>query len=274
MNRYQDLKDFLRQYTSRGIALAFSGGTDSTLLLAVLAELHRETPFTLTALTMYSVFQAPEELEAVKKLAQEYNVPLQIFNNDPLQIPEVAGNLPDRCYHCKKFIFSTFRQYANQHGCAVLLDGTHAGDLNVYRPGRKALAELEVLSPLAELGMNKPEIRDLAKKLNIAVSGKPAAPCLATRFEYGTRLSPEMLQKVSAGERVLRQYLPETSPLRMRVQGELARIEILPEDMPLIMANREAVLTGLRQLDFRFITLDLQGFRSGSYDDKIPGAQS
>ncbi len=269
MDRHQALKDFLRQYTDSGIALAFSGGTDSTLLLAVLAEMYREKPFPLAALSMHSIFQTPEELNEVKKLAAGYAVPLQIFTGDPLQIPEVKGNLPDRCYHCKKFIFSTFRNYAREHGLEFLLDGTHAGDRNVYRPGRKALAELGVISPLAELGMDKPEIRELAKKLKAAVSDKPAAPCLATRFDYGTLLTPELLKKVSAGEAILRQYLPENTPLRLRVHGDIARIEIPADAMLGFLDHREEISRKLQEQSFRFITLDLQGFRSGSYD--IPG---
>lgn len=266
MTRHQELKEYLRQYTAGGIALAFSGGTDSSLLLALLAELHKESPYPLIALFMHSNFQTAEELANVQKLADEYQVSLQVFTGDPMQIPEVRKNQLDRCYHCKKFIFNTFLQYSGKHGYAVLLDGTHAGDLNVYRPGRKALEELGVLSPLAKLGMDKTEIRALAKQLHVAVSEKPAAPCLATRFEYGTLLTPEMLKKVADGEMLLRQYLQEIHPLRLRVQNDLARIEVPPEAMENLLRHREEITAGLQKIGFRFITLDLQGFRSGSYD--------
>ena len=266
MTRLQVLKNFLQQYTAGGIALAFSGGTDSTLLLAALAEIQKETPFPLIALTMHSNFQTQEELDNVQKLAEEYHVALQVFSNDPMQIPEVRSNQPDRCYHCKKLIFSTFLQYSKEHGYSVLLDGTHAGDLNVYRPGRKALTELGVISPLAKLGMDKPEIRELARQLNIVVSEKPAAPCLATRFEYGTLLTPELLQKVDHGEAMIRQYLPATIPLRLRVKEDLARIEVPEEAMEIILRHRQEIISGLQKSGFRFITLDLQGFRSGCYD--------
>ena len=269
MTLLQELKYFLRQYTAGGIALAFSGGTDSTLLLAVLAEMQQETPFRLTALTMHSNFQTKEELENVRKLTDEYHVSLQVFSGDPMQIPEVRTNQPDRCYHCKKFIFSTFLQYAKEHGYSVLLDGTHAGDLNVYRPGRQALIELGVLSPLAALKMDKPEIRALAGQIDIAVCQKPAAPCLATRFEYGTLLTPELLQKVADGEAVLRKYIPETIPCRLRVQKDLARIEVPADAMEIILRHRETILADLLKLGFSFITLDLQGFRSGCYDKKL-----
>ena len=146
------------------------------------------------------------------------------------------------------------------------MDGTHAGDLNVYRPGRKALTELGVISPLAALAMNKQEIRELARQLNIAVSEKPAAPCLATRFEYGTLLTPELLRKVAHGEALIRQYLPATIPLRLRVKEDLARIEVPEEAMEIMIRNRAEIIAGLQKTGFRFITLDLQGFRSGCYD--------
>lgn len=268
MARLRELKEFLQQYTAGGIALAFSGGTDSTLLLAVAAELQKETPFQLVALTMHSLFQTQEELETVHKLAADYHVSLQVFSGNPMQIPEVRTNQPDRCYHCKKMIFNTFRQYANEHGYASLLDGTHAGDLNVYRPGKKALSELGVISPLAELGMDKPEICELARELDIEVSDKPAAPCLATRFEYGTLLTPELLQKVAEGEAALRQYLPATTPFRLRVQGDLVRIEVPAAFMEIILRHREEIIDRLQKSGFRFITLDMQGFRSGCYDKR------
>lgn len=266
MQSEDKLKEFLQQHTANGIALAFSGGVDSTLLLAILAEMRQKKHFPLIALTMHSSFQQESELADIQVAADHYQVPLQIFRGDPMTIPEVRANQPDRCYWCKRFIFREFQKFASDNGFAALLDGTHAGDLHTYRPGRKALAELGVISPLAEIGMDKPEIRLLAGKMGLAVSRKPAAPCLATRFAYGTDLTPEMLAQVASGEAFLRQFLPETAPLRLRFQGDLARIEVPPETMPVILDRREEIIGKLRSLGFHFITLDLQGFRSGSYD--------
>ena len=268
MERIEELKTFLRRTAEHGAALAFSGGVDSSFLLAVLKELHDGSPFPLTALTMRTVFQASEELSEVRRIAAETGVELQVFSCDPLALPEVRDNPPDRCYWCKRHIFSEFLDFCRVNGLGVLFDGTNADDLNVYRPGLRALRELGVVSPLAELGFTKAEIRHLAAERGLQCAKKPAMPCLATRFEYGTELTPERLRMAAGGEELIRDLLPPETDLRLRVHDRIARIEVSPDALGIVLRNRTEISAGLKKLGFEFITLDLEGFRSGCYDKK------
>ena len=268
MTRIKELKEFLRPALNRGVALAFSGGVDSSLLLSVLKELRDESPCPLAALTMHTVFQRDEELAEVRRTASECGVEPTVFHCDPLAIPEIRSNPPDRCYRCKRHIFSKFLNFMRNQGLGVLMDGTNADDLHVYRPGRKALRELGVISPLAELGFTKAEIRALAAERGLKCSTRPSLPCLATRFEYGTLLTPDLLERTGKGEGLIRQLVPPDADVRLRVHGTVARIEVPPEVMERLLQRRRELSAGLRRLGFEFITLDLEGFRSGCYDKK------
>ena len=148
------------------------------------------------------------------------------------------------------------------------MDGTNGDDLHVYRPGRRALRELGVVSPLAELGFTKAEIRQLAAERGLKCAKKPAMPCLATRFAYGTELTPERIRQVAQGEELLRKLLPADTDLRLRVQDRIARIEVSPDELETVLRNRTGISAGLKKLGFEFITLDLEGFRSGCYDQQ------
>ncbi len=262
------LKEYLQNLCPGGIALAFSGGTDSALLLAVLAGIHREKEFPLVALTMQTILQDPAEIEDAAALARSFNVTHRIFSFNPFDLEQVRNNRPDRCYHCKKAIFSHFGEYARVNGLTHLLDGTNADDLQVYRPGRKALRELGVISPLAELGITKAQIREMSAALNLKTAGKPASPCLATRFEYNTRLSEETINRVAAGEKLIRQTFPVINNIRLRIHGSLARIEVPAETIPQVAGECSKIIPALKDLGFAYISLDLEGFRSGSFDTK------
>ena len=268
MTRIDELRQFLRARSEHGIALAFSGGTDSSFLLAVLEELHDGSAFPLAAFYMQTVFQTGAELEYARTAAAAAGVALDVFHCDPLSLPELRFNPPDRCYICKRHLFGQFLEAARSRGLGTVIDGTNADDLNVYRPGRKALRELGVVSPLAELGFTKAEIRRLAAGLGLACAGRPSMPCLATRFEYGTELTPELLDRTGRGEELVRKLLPPETDVRLRVHGSLARIEVSPAALPLVLDRRDKINAGLRQLGFKFLTLDLEGFRSGCYDKK------
>lgn len=261
------LGDYLQQKSSQGIALAFSGGVDSSLLLAVLGKLHQENPFPVQALTMHSILQDEQEMSDAKDFAQKFGIKQKIFRFNPLEIEAVKYNRQERCYFCKRCIFQKFSDYSKEQGLIYLMDGTNADDLKTFRPGKKALQELGIISPLAELGFSKAQIRQLSQELGLATASKPAIPCLATRFAYNTFLDEEEITRVAKAEIKLKQLFPKIKDLRLRVHNDLARLEIQQADFPQIFSRYMEVVESLKSLGFKFITLDLQGFRSGSFDN-------
>ena len=265
-NDPEQLKSFLSSRCGAGAALAFSGGVDSTLLLAVLCECRKEKDFPLLAITANTPLQSKRDMEDVREIAAGFEVPLELVDCDVLMLDEVRNNHPDRCYHCKRFIFESMLKKAGEYGIGLLFEGTHADDLASYRPGIKALKELSVVSPLAELGIGKVQIRELAASMGIKIAAKPSSPCLATRFEYGTRLTAEKIGRTGKGEEFLRSILPADADLRLRVHGDLARIEINADNFHLLFKERQRIVNELRKNGFSEITLDLAGFRSGSFD--------
>jgi uncharacterized protein len=260
------LKSHLRQFAPEGIALAFSGGVDSTLLLAVLKGLRDESDFPLLAVFFRSVLQTAEERAAAERIAGEVGVELVVLDFDPLGIPGVAGNPVDRCYLCKKHIFGRLFELAEGKGLKTVMDGTNGDDAQVYRPGRRALAAFGVVSPLEALGIGKAEVRAMAKNLNLAVASKPSAPCLATRFPYGTQITEEGIRRVTQGEKAVRDILGSGRGVRLRVHGALGRLEVEPSVLPSALEHRAELVAALKPLGFDYVALDLEGFRSGSMD--------
>lgn len=260
------IEDFLRPYCEKGAALAFSGGVDSSLLLAVLVKMHREKAFPLLVLSALSTLQSARDLEEINTVAAGYGVTVHFVDCDVLALDEVRGNERSRCYHCKKFLFESMLARAALEGIETIFEGSHADDLKVYRPGRKALEELGVISPLALLGFSKNDVRRLAKVLKVKTAERPSSPCLATRFDYGTVLMEENLRMAGEGERFLRTLLPAEADLRLRVHGTLGRIEVNERFFALLLEHRAEILEQLRKLGFERITLDIAGFVSGSFD--------
>lgn len=260
------LEDYLKDKAPEGIALAFSGGVDSTLLLAVLGKLHQQSPFPLLAITMDGILQNQQEISEAKTLANTYGIEHKILTFNPLSIDEVRHNLVQRCYFCKKNMFGQIVSYAKSKGLMHIIDGTNADDLTVFRPGRKALQELGIISPLAELGFSKTTIRQLSQGLGLSTSSKPSVPCMATRFEYNTLLTDDKIKQVVQGENIIKRLCPNIHDLRLRVHNQLARIEVPAENFTDIFLQQKSIVNALKELGFRFITLDLEGFRSGSFD--------
>ena len=256
----------ISEYSPAGIALGFSGGTDSTLLLAVIAKLREKQPFSAAAVMMHSAFQSEQECAEAEELANQFGVPFYRLEYDPLTIPEVKTNCRERCYFCKKYFFSKIRSFADENDLFFVFDGTNADDLTKYRPGQKAIRELGVRSPLAECGFSKADVRQLSRELGLPTAEKPAAPCLATRFDYGMELSAEKIRKVAAGEKIIRKYIPEAAEIRLRVENDSARIEVTPEQIPVLLNFQPELVKDLHELGFKNITVDPQGYRSGSFD--------
>ena len=247
--------------------VAYSGGVDSTFLLCeVMDVLGRDA---VLAVHIKSSLQAEGEAEQALALAGTMGVKVHTIEEDPLSIEEVAGNRPDRCYHCKMAVFSHLVSLAAQRGIPWVLDGTNADDVEDYRPGLDALAELKVRSPLREAGLSKTEIRDECRKLGLPVWDRPSAPCLITRFPYGQRITREDILRVDRGERLLKESGFDT--VRLRVHSDIARIEVPVERIDDLMAvsRNGDLIPELKDLGFGYITIDLEGFRSGSMDEAL-----
>ena len=266
MKTLDTLENYLRPFCADGIALAFSGGVDSTLLLAVLSNLKKETDCPVVAFYAQSVFQTKQDTLEVQKLCTTYDTELIFVQTNPLAIPEIKNNSCNRCYFCKKDIFNRLIRQAHQKNLKIIMDGTNADDLKVYRPGLKALKEMGILSPLVELGFSKETIRQTARQLNIINADKPSVPCLATRFEYHTELCAEKIKMIADGEAFLQKILPPTSNLRLRHHNHIARIETDTDNFRIVLSHINEITCYLKKLGFLYVTLDLDGFQSGRMD--------
>lgn len=258
-NKEEKLHALLREYGR--LAVAFSAGVDSTYLLMTAHDVLGERVLAITARTVSVPQRDTEEAAAYCAMNGIRHITLDL---DQMAVPAFAQNLPDRCYHCKKALFSAFSETARNMGFPVLAEGTNADDAPDDRPGMRALAELGVRSPLREAGLFKQEIRDLSRKAGLATWNKPSAACLATRIPFGETITPQKLQVVDIAE----QYLRDAGfrQVRVRLHGVIARIEIEPEQFDRITEPemREEILQAFTKMGFGYVTLDLAGFRSGS----------
>ena len=262
------LLDTLRGYES--CAVAFSGGVDS----AVVAQAaYLALGDNAVAVTAASASLSPVERQAAVELARRIGIRHELIATDELQDPSYARNAPDRCYHCKSELYGRMRQLAALSGQKILANGANLDDQGDYRPGMQAAGEHAVRSPLIDCGINKAEVRQLAAAWQLPVWDKPASPCLSSRIAYGEEVTPGRLAMIDAAEQFLRvRGLPE---VRVRYhRGYLARIEVPPSALPQLCADgaREELLAELARLGFKYITLDLAGFRSGSLNDILPMA--
>lgn len=264
-NKLESLKKIL---SDMGSALvAYSGGTDSTFLLKVASEVLGNK---LLAVTAKSETYTSRELQAATENAQKLGVKHVIIETCELNDENFASNPPDRCYYCKKELFSKLTDLAKKYHLAYLADGSNLDDLGDFRPGSKAAFEFGVRSPLREAGLTKQEIRLLSKKMNLPTWDKPPQPCLSTRFPYGTRITKEKLSTVELAEEFL--FGLGLRELRVRVHGEIARIEVPRKDMSLLINEEisKKVVERFKTLGYTYITLDIQGYRTGSMNEVLP----
>ena len=243
-------------------AVAFSGGLDSTVVAkaAQLALGDRAV-----AVTGVSASLAGGELEECRELARQIGIRHEVIRTDELSIPGYQANSGNRCYFCKTELFVKVQELAQRVGVAVVCDGTNHDDGGEHRPGRQAGRERQIRSPLAECELTKAEIRQLAVAWELPIWDKPATPCLSSRVAYGETVTPERLAMIGGAERFLREH--GFQPLRVRYhKGDMARIEVSPEALPRFFEPgfRDAVVEKLKALGFKFVSLDLEGFRSGS----------
>ncbi|MEY4071286.1 MAG: hypothetical protein RL721_1900 [Candidatus Eisenbacteria bacterium] len=243
------------------VVVAYSGGVDSSVVLRVAHEVLGERALAVIGV---SDSYASRELELARAQAMNFGARFETVTTGELADPVFASNPTDRCYHCKRELYTQLARVAEREGGAVVLDGTIADDLADWRPGRRAAAEGAVRSPLAELGFTKADVRAVADAFGLESAGKPASPCLASRIPYGTLITRDNLSQVERAEALLRDLgFPES---RVRHHGETARIEVPLADLSRLAAEdvRSAAVEGLKSLGFRWVALDLAGLRSGN----------
>ena len=244
------LEEFFK--TAPRAAAAFSGGVDSAFLLWAAARYGCD----VHAYYVKTAFQPEFELEDARRLARQLHVPLTVIEKDILSVPEAAANGPDRCYHCKRALFTCLWEAARSDGHTLLLDGTNASDDAGDRPGMRALRELEVRSPLRECGVTKAEVRRMSEEAGLFTWNKPAYACLATLVPTGTLITRERLQRAEKAENTLMQM--GFRDFRVRLLDDGARIQVTEDQMPLAFQKREEITAALRPV-FPMILLDLEG---------------
>jgi uncharacterized protein len=260
--KFQALLDYLAQFDR--VITGFSGGVDSSLVAFVA---HRVLGERALAVTSGSASLNRDDLALTRRLAAEWGMAHEVIETQELENPSYLANPSNRCYYCKTTLYTDLETLAARAGDATLLNGTNVDDLGDHRPGLLAASEHRVRSPLADCGFTKAEIRALATHLGLPNADKPQAACLSSRVPYGISISIPVLQQIEAAEQVLKKL--GLRQVRVRHHDTVARIEVAPEEFPLVLEHREAIERDLRALGYRYVTLDLKGFRSGSLNEGL-----
>ncbi len=265
-NKRDQLIQTLRDCGS--VAVAFSGGVDSAV---VAKAAHLALGDCAVAVTGVSNSLAAGELDEAREIARLIGIRHEVISTDEFARPDYLRNAPDRCYHCKTELYAQLDGRTERFGVAVIANGANLDDAGDYRPGMKAASEHAVRSPLIECGFTKADVRALAQEWNLPIWDKPASPCLSSRVAYGEEVTPERLQMIDAAEQFLRAQGLQTVRVRYH-KGDLARLEVPAEALQKLCepALREQLTLHLKSLGFKFITLDLEGFRSGSLNVLVP----
>ncbi len=264
VNKEEKLTAQLKKYGS--VVIAFSGGVDSSYLAFTAFRCLGEKSYAVTALS--STYPERQQYEA-ENIARQIGIEHHFIVSEELDIPEFRNNPPDRCFYCKYELFSKIKNIADEKGFNTVIDGSNVDDLGDFRPGRKAAEKLNVKSPLVETGFTKDDIRHYSKIHNLPTWNKPAFACLASRFPYGSEINKEKLHQIDMGE----QFLLDCGfkQFRARHEGDTVRIELLPEDIDKATSGdvREKIVTKFKNLGFKFVSLDLEGYRTGSMNERL-----
>lgn len=266
-NKHIALEEKISEMLEDGLCIAFSGGVDSSLLLKIASDIGKKNSKDLHAVTFETKLHPVSDIKISKKVAEEMGARHTIIQIDELNNDQILKNPPDRCYLCKKYLFENILKFAQKNKLKYVIDGTNADDIKTYRPGIKALKELNIISPLASLDISKEEVRKIASDLNISVASRPSTPCMATRLPYGTEINYDLLAKIEKGENYIKGL--GFGVVRLRVHNDIVRIEVEKKDFPRFIENGDKLVEFLKKLGFSYITLDVEGFRSGSMDIHI-----
>ncbi len=249
------------------VAVAFSGGVDSTFLLKVAADTLGAGD--VLAVTAESETAVPGEVELARQAARQMQVTHQVIHTHEMEDPDFIANQADRCYHCRKLVYKQIKQVAARQGFHQLICGVNADDHDDWRPGIRAGHEHGVRAPCAEAGLTKQDIRTLSERMGLPTADKPAMPCLATRIAYGQTITPAKLQMVAEAEALLHRL--GLRQCRVRHHGDLARIEVPADRIAKLMqpATRDRIERHLRRIGYTFVAMDLRGFRSGSMNETL-----
>ncbi len=250
------------------VVVGFSAGVDSSVVAVASARALGRDAIAVTAVTETIT---PEDVALAESLAARFGMRHEFVDYSELAIPSYAENPTNRCYYCKDALYARLHEVARERGVACVLDGTNADDAHDYRPGRQAAAEHTVRSPLLELGISKADVRLLALSYGLANHDRPSAPCLSSRVPYGTAITREILEQVARSERALRAM--GFGELRVRHHGDVARVELPPHDFPRAVEQAAHINHALMEAGYRYVALDLRGFRSGSLNETLTQIQ-
>ncbi len=262
LEKLEDLKQILKKMEN--VAIAFSGGVDSTFLVKVAKEVLRDKVLAITATS--SIHPEFEKKDA-KIFAEQNNIRHIFLKSEELKNENFRANPPNRCYLCKKELFSAIKNITNKENIKYILDATNSDDLSEYRPGIKALEELGIISPLKDVKLTKEEIRALSKEMNLKSWNKPAFACLVSRIPYGIEITEKRLKMIERAEEYIMNL--GISQIRVRYHDNIARIEINKNDIPLLLKHSDEINAKLKKLGFTYITLDLEGYRTGSLNEVL-----
>lgn len=262
MEKLEDLKQILKKMEN--VAIAFSGGVDSSFLVKVAKDVLGDK---VLAITATSSIHPEFEIKDAKIFTAQNGIRHTIFKSEELKNENFKSNPPDRCYLCKKELFSAIKNIANKENIKYILDATNFDDLSEYRPGIKALEELEIISPLKDVKLTKEEIRALSKEMNLKSWNKPAFACLVSRIPYGIEITEKRLKTIERAEKYIMNL--GISQVRVRYHDKIARIEINKNDIPLLLKHSDEINAELKKLGFTYITRDLEGYRTGSLNEVL-----
>lgn len=262
-DKHEQLQTLIRDL--RSVAVAFSAGVDSTLVLKIARDVLGSV--NVVAVTGRSHSVPAEELAQASELAEQIGVEHQFLDTDEFENADYLSNPTNRCYFCKSTLYRHLEKFLSERGLEAAINGTNADDLGDYRPGLRAADEFRVRSPLAEVGLTKAEVRELSLELGLPTYDKPASPCLSSRVPYGEAITPEKLRMIEAAERFLHEL--GIRECRVRHHDTLARIEVPPEMFDRIAENRARIDSHFLSLGYESVTLDPRGFRSGSLNEVI-----